>query len=125
MTGAKSKVSSAGLAKAVIHGIQEIKGEEITCLNLKNIDSAVCDYFIICHGNSHRHVSAIAESVEEEIRKKTGEKPWHREGKENAKWILLDYVDTVVHIFTKETREFYNLEDLWADAEEKEVASAY
>lgn len=110
------------LADIVIKGIKEKKGKNTTCLNLKNIHSRVCDYFIICEGDSTTHVGAIADSVEEEVRKATGEKPYRSEGYENSEWILIDYVDVVVHIFQKEIRSFYKLEALWADAEIEEHA---
>ena len=113
----QEKDNSSYLAELAIRGIQEKKGLDIVCLNLKNIDNAVTDYFIICHGTSNIQADAIANSVEDEIRKETGDKPWHKEGYENAEWILLDFVNIVVHVFQKETRAFYNLEDLWADAE--------
>lgn len=104
------------LAKAIIKGIQEKKGHNIICLNLTKINSTICDYFIICHGDSHRQVDAIASSIEEQTIKQANEKPWHREGIQNAEWVLLDYVNVVAHIFLKEKRDFYNLESLWADA---------
>jgi len=108
---------SAMLADIVIKGIQEKKGNEIVCLNLKKIHNAVCDYFIICHAESTTQVEAIANSVDFEVKKATGENPWHKEGFANAEWILIDYVNVVVHVFQKEMRDFYNLEKLWADAE--------
>ncbi len=111
------KANSAVIADAIIKGIQEKKGNEIVCLNLQGIENAVCDYFIICHGDSSTQVEAIARSIEEFVNKRTGQHPWHSEGKENAEWVLIDYVDVVVHIFQREMREFYNLEALWADAE--------
>lgn len=104
------------LVGEVIKGIQEKKGKEITCLNLGSINSTVCDYFVVCHGTSNTHVGAIAESVEEQVSKETGLKPRRREGFTNAEWILLDYLDVVVHVFQQEVREHYNIEDLWADA---------
>ena len=81
------------------------------------------NYFIICHGNTKIQVEAIAEAIEENVRQKIADKPWHKEGLENAEWILLDYVDVVVHIFQESTRSFYNLEKLWADAVIKEYES--
>ena len=105
------------LAKIAIQGIQEKKGNEIVSLDLRNIKNSVTDYFIVCHGNSRTQVEAIAKSVEEEIYKTIGENPWHREGFENAEWILLDYITVVVHVFQEEQRRFYGLEKLWADAE--------
>jgi len=114
----KNKVSDKTefLVEEVIKGIQEKKGKEITCLNLGSINSTVCDYFVVCHGTSNTHVSAIAESVEEQVTRYTGVKPRRREGLANAEWILIDYMDVVVHVFQQEVRAYYNLEDLWADA---------
>jgi ribosome-associated protein len=102
--------------QAVIKGIQDKKGINIVCLDLRNIKNAVCDWFVVCHGDSNTQVEAIADSVIEEVRKSTGEKPWHKEGTENAYWVLVDYVDVVVHVFYREAREFYGIESLWADA---------
>lgn len=119
------KDETAILADIAVKGILEKKGKNITCLNLRNISNRVCDYFIICEGDSTTQVDAIARSVEEEIRKATGEKPYHAEGFENSEWILIDYVTVVVHVFQKEIRDFYNLESLWADAEVQEFAFEY
>jgi len=118
----KKKDSSAELVDAIILAIQEKKGKEIVCLNLTKIHNAISDYFIVCEGNSTTQVSAIADSVEYEVKKQLGDRPYHSEGYQNAEWILLDYVNVVVHVFQKETRDFYNLEALWADAEITEVA---
>ncbi len=104
------------LVEEVIKGIQEKKGKKITCLNLGSIKSTVCDYFVVCHGTSSTHVSAIAESIEDQVNKHMGMKPGRREGFMNAEWILLDYLDVVVHVFQQEVREHYQIEDLWADA---------
>jgi len=121
---AKGKQSnSEKLVQSIIHGIQDKKGNGIIGLNLLNLNNSVSNYFVICHGNTKVQVEAIAESVEENVRKKLGDKPWHKEGFENAEWILLDYVDVVVHIFQESTRTFYNLEKLWADAEIKEYGN--
>lgn len=114
------KDQSLLLLEAVVEGIQEKKGENVVSLNLKKIDSSICNYFVICDANSRTQVDAIARSVEEIVRKQTGQKPYHSEGHENAEWILIDYVDVVVHLFQKEIRTFYRLEDLWADAEIKQ-----
>lgn len=111
---------SLSLAETAIKGVFEKKAENVVLLNLQKIPHAVADYFVICTGNSERQVDAISDSVEEEVKKETGEKPWHTEGRENAEWILLDYVNVVVHVFKPETREFYDLEGLWADAEVKQ-----
>lgn len=125
---AKKKVTTpplVTLVDTIIKGIEEIKGNDIVCLDLRTIKQSVCDYFIICDGSSDSQVTAIAKSVEEETRKALGEKPWHREGVQNAEWILIDYVSVVVHIFLKETRQFYNLEDLWADSKITRVETTY
>jgi ribosome-associated protein len=116
------KDETAILADIAVKGILEKKGKNITCLNLRNISNRVCDYFIICEGDSTTQVDAIARSVEDEVRKATGEKPYHTEGFENSEWVLIDYVTVVVHVFQKEIRDFYNLESLWADAEVQEFA---
>ena len=118
---AKSKQNnSEKLTQSIIQGIQEKKGYGIVRMNLSNLANSVSNYFVICHGNTKVQVEAIADAVEENVRKKIGDKPWHKEGFENAEWILLDYVDVVVHIFQENTRTFYSLEKLWADAEIKE-----
>ena len=104
------------LANVIIEGMQENKAKEIVSLNLKEIETAVCDYFIICHGTSNTHVSAIADSVIDETIKSLKDKPFNREGLGNGEWILLDYGNVVVHVFQREIREFYNIEKLWGDA---------
>ena len=105
------------LSEIIIKVIQEKKGKNILSLNLKKIHNSVTDYFIICHGTSNIQVQAISESIEDEVRKALGVKPWHIEGVQNAEWILLDYIDVVVHVFQENTRNFYNIEKLWADAD--------
>lgn len=112
----KKKKAVNPLFESILKGIEEKKGFDITALDLSAIPNAVCKQFIVCSGSSTTQVEAIADSVLEEVRKATGEKPWHVEGYENKEWILIDFVDTVVHIFQPEIREFYGLEDLWADA---------
>jgi ribosome-associated protein len=110
------------LVDAVVEGILNDKGRNISVLNLKDIHNRVCDYYIICQADSNTQVNAIAGSVEENVKKTTGERPYHSEGFQNSEWILVDYVTVVVHIFQSHIREFYNLESLWADAEVKEIA---
>ena len=105
------------LANVIIEGMQENKAKEIVSLNLKEIETAVCDYFIICHGTSNTHVSAIADSVINETIKTLKDKPFNKEGLENGEWILLDYGNVVAHIFQREIRDFYNIEKLWGDAD--------
>ncbi len=109
------------LVDAVIDGMQEIKAKKISILNLKKLDNAITDYFVICEADSSTQVNAIADSVEVTVKKKLNEKLLHKEGIENASWILLDYTDVVVHVFQSEARNFYNLEDFWADAETKKI----
>ncbi len=121
MTENKSINSTNKIIEFAIKGIHEKKGRKIVNLDLSEIGTAVCKNFIVCHGDSNRQVSAIAESVQEFIKKNTNENPWHKEGFENVDWILLDYADVVVHIFRDETRKFYNLEGLWADARIAEI----
>ena len=109
------------LADAIVNGILEVKGRNISILNIKGIHNRVCDYFIICQADSNTQVNAIAGSVEEMVKKTTGERPYRKEGFENSEWILVDYVTVVVHIFQSQIRNYYNLESLWADAEVKEI----
>jgi ribosome-associated protein len=113
------------LADAAIHGILEKKGRNVICLDLRKVSNAVCDFFIICEAESTRQVAAIADSVDFEVKKSTGENPFHTEGWENSLWILLDYVNVVIHVFESETRQFYRLESLWADGEVKEFGVEY
>ena len=105
------------LADLVIRGMQDKKASDIVVLNLKELKNAVADYFIICSANSDTQIDAIARSVEEEIEKVTGESPWQTEGRTNREWVLLDYVDVVVHVFLRDRRRFYALEELWGDAD--------
>lgn len=107
------------LINAVIEGMAEKKAQDITVLDLRNIKSAPSDYYIICHGESNKQTEAIAQSIDEIVKKTTGENPWHVEGMSNAEWVLLDYINVVAHVFQKEKRAFYAIEDLWADADIK------
>ena len=111
----KSEVSEM-LAEIIIKGMQEKKGIDIVKLNLSVIPNSITDYFVICQGSSRSQVEAIADSVQFEVKKAVGANPWHKEGRENSEWVLLDYFDVVVHIFQPEARNFYQLEKLWADA---------
>lgn len=108
---------TTSLLDAIVQGMQDKKGKNITVINLGGLEQRVADYFVICDADSGTHVSAIADSLEESAMKKTGEKPYHSEGYQNAEWILVDYVNIVAHVFMRETREFYNIEALWADGE--------
>ncbi len=116
MTKKKELKVSEILSDVVIKGLQELKGENIVNVDLSNIENAVCGNFIICTGTSSTHVSALAGSVEKEVRTALNDKPWKTEGFGNSEWVILDYVNTVVHVFQEEARNFYNLDGLWADA---------
>ena len=105
------------LTELVVRGMQDKKASDIVVLNLKQLKNAVADYFIICSANSDTQIDAVARSVEEEIEKVTGESPWQTEGRTNREWVLLDYVDVVVHVFLRDRRKFYALEELWGDAD--------
>ena len=122
---AKVKDQSKQLADLVVSGMQEKKAEEIVSLDLRNLKNAVADYFVICHAESRPQIEAIARSVEEVVQRNSNDKPYHKEGFENAEWILLDYVNVVVHIFNHEKRDFYGIERLWADADIKRIAGNY
>ena len=104
------------LITEIVRGIEEIKGQDIEILDLREIENTVCDYFVICNGTSNTQVNAIVNSVQKTVSKAIQEKPWHFEGSNNAEWVLLDYVHVVVHVFQKQIREFYNIEGLWGDA---------
>jgi ribosome-associated protein len=113
------------LRDLIVEGMQEKKAKEIVCIDMRNIKNAVTDFFVICHADSKAHIDAIAKSVEEFVFKKQKEDPYHKEGKGNSEWILLDYFNVVAHVFRQEQREFYGLERLWADAEIQRIASNY
>lgn len=113
----KPEASSELVKKFVVEGLQEIKGENITVLDLREIENAVTDFFIIAEGNSNTQVNSLADSVHKVVRENVGDKPWHIEGRDNSEWVLMDYVTVVVHVFQKGIREFYDLEGLWGDAE--------
>lgn len=112
------------LSQLIIHGMQEKKGNDIVRLDLRNINSSVSDYFVICHAESSTQIRAIADSVEEEVFKGSQQRPWKVEGYTHGDWILLDYVDVVVHVFKTEKRQYYGIEDLWGDAEFESYKSA-
>ncbi|MBB1138498.1 MULTISPECIES: ribosome silencing factor [Myroides] len=118
-------INNDELIANIIKGIEAVKGENTTILDLREIDNTPCDYFIICDGNSNTQVNAIAGSVQKIVSKELHDKPWHVEGEINAEWILMDYVNVVVHVFQKSIREFYNLESLWGDAKITNINSQY
>ncbi|WP_138993843.1 ribosome silencing factor [Larkinella sp. C7] len=118
-------LSSEELCKLVVKGMQEKKAVDIVVMDLRDVKNAISDYFVICSGTSDTQIDAIADSVEEEVFKASKINPWHEEGKMNREWILLDYVDVVVHVFKKERRVFYDLEQLWGDAEIHHVEETF
>jgi ribosome-associated protein len=124
MVKKKNANLSTYLSEIAVQGIQEKKGNDIVRLDLRELGSSVSDYFVICNADSSTQVKAIADSVEDEIYKLTKTHPWRKEGLDNAEWIILDYLDIVVHIFRTEKRDFYGIEDLWGDAEATTYKSA-
>jgi len=104
------------LISNIIEGIKNLKGNEIVTLDLRKIDQTITDYFVICEGDSMVHVNSISESIKREVKSNIGEDPLHVDGKLNRQWIILDYSNVVVHVFLKEWRSFYKLEELWGDA---------
>ncbi|MDA8948013.1 ribosome silencing factor [Flavobacteriaceae bacterium] len=122
---ANKKESTIQLIEEIILGIENVKGENINQLDLRELDNTPCDYFIVCSGNSNTQVSAIVNSVLKTVSKALHEKPFHTEGLDNAEWVLIDYVNVVVHVFQNQIREYYNIEELWGDAESTQIASNY
>ncbi|NJB70704.1 ribosome-associated protein [Saonia flava] len=120
----KTKASADELIALILHGIEEVKGNDINLLDLREIENTVCDYFIICNGTSNTHVNAIVNSIQKTVSKAIQDKPWHVEGSENAEWVLMDYVNVVVHVFQKHIREFYDIEALWGDAKVTQIESS-
>lgn len=122
---AKKEASNDILIANIIKGIEEVKGKDISILDLREIENTVCDYFIICSGTSNTQVNAIANSVQKIVSKSIKDKPWHVEGAETAEWILMDYVNVVVHVFQTPIRNFYDIEGLWGDAKITEIETNY
>ena len=116
MPKAKKSSESEILCQTIVDGMQENKAKDIVILDLRHLTSAVCDFFVICSGDSNTHVDGISNAITRYSRKTLQEKPWHIEGKNNSEWILLDYINVVGHIFYKDARSFFQLEELWADA---------
>ena len=112
-----TELTTEQLRDLVVKGMQEKKAQDIVVMDLRNVKNAISDYFVICSGSSDTQIDAIAGSIEEEILKISRVFPSNREGKMNREWILLDYMDVVVHVFKKDRRAFYDLEQLWGDAE--------
>ena len=117
--------NASSLIDEIIKGIENVKGEEIQVMDLNNIENTPCKYFIICSGNSNTQVLAIVNSILKKVSKKIKEKPFHTEGSDVAEWVLIDYVNIVVHVFQKQIREYYNIEELWGDAKTTLITSNY
>lgn len=122
---AKEKYNTDQLIAAILEGIENVKGEEINLLDLREIENTVCDYFIICSGSSNTQVNAIVSSIQKVVSKTLKEKPWHVEGTDNAEWVLVDYVNIVVHVFQKQIRDYYDIESLWGDAKTTTIETNY
>jgi ribosome-associated protein len=108
--------STDDLLASIIKGIEDVKGLDIDILDLRGIENSVCDYFVICNGNSNTQVNAIIGSIQKGVSKELKDKPWQVEGADVGEWVLMDYVNIVVHVFQKHIREYYNIESLWGDA---------
>ena len=108
------------IIKTIIAAIQEKKGENIISLDLRKINEAVADFFIICEASSSPQVRAIADNVEDRVKEKCEENPYHHEGFQKLQWVLIDYVNVVVHVMHPESRKFYSLEEMWSDAPAQE-----
>lgn len=122
---AKKDSNADQLITTILSGIEDVKGKDINILDLRDIENTVCDYFIICEGTSNTQVNAIVNSIQKKVSKELKDKPWHIEGKDNAEWVLMDYVNVVVHVFQKHIREYYDIESLWGDAKTTIVETKY
>ncbi|WP_346882763.1 ribosome silencing factor [uncultured Algibacter sp.] len=122
---AKEKISADQLISVIISGIEDVKGKEINILDLRDIENTVCDYFIICEGTSNTQVNAIVNSIQKKVSKTLKDNPWHTEGLDNSEWVLIDYVNVVVHVFQKHIREYYDIESLWGDAKTTIIETSY
>ena len=115
------KVDNQTIINCIVDSILDGKGEDVKILDLRGIENAFCEYFIICSGNSNTHVASMASNIERKVRNETKQKPWHVEGTENAQWVLMDYTNIIVHVCQKQYREYYDLESLWGDAKETTI----
>ena len=122
---ANKKERETQLVDEIILGIENVKGENIHQLDLRELDNTPCDFFIVCSGNSNTQVSAIVNSVQKTVSKALHEKPFHTEGLDNAEWVLIDYVSVVVHVFQNQIRDYYNIEELWGDEKSTQIAANY
>lgn len=113
------------LITVILGGIEDVKGKDIRILDLRELENTVCDYFIICEGTSNTQVNAIVNSVQKKVSKELKDHPWHIEGNDNAEWVLMDYVNVVVHVFQKHIRHYYDIESLWGDAKTTVIETSY
>ncbi|MFB0905067.1 MAG: ribosome silencing factor [Nonlabens sp.] len=121
----KEKVSTDSLITQIVAGIEDVKGNNITILDLRELENTVTSYFIICNGSSNTQVNAIVNAVQRKVSKELRENAWHIEGTGQGEWVLMDYVNVVVHVFQKQIREYYDLEELWGDAKSTVIESTY
>lgn len=124
MARKRKQTPAEKLVQAIVAGMQEKKGQDIVIMDLRNARNAVADYFVICSGSSDKQLAALTDSIEEEVDKAIGESPWHREGRQNKEWMLMDYINVVAHVLRKDKRAHYALEKLWGDAEIEHVEDA-
>ena len=124
MARKRKQTPAEKLVQAIVAGMQEKKGQDIVIMDLRNARNAVADYFVICSGSSDKQLAALTDSIEEEVEKAIGESPWHREGRQNKEWMLMDYINVVAHVLRKDKRAHYALEKLWGDAEIEHVEDA-
>lgn len=122
---AKENTNADLLITTILSGIEDVKGKEITILDLRDIENTVCDYFIICEGTSNTQINAIVNSIQRKVSKELKDNPWHVEGSDNAEWVLIDYVNVVVHVFQKHIRQYYDIESLWGDAKTTMIETSY
>ena len=116
-------VENEQIVNKIVEGIQERKGERIVVVDMSDLQEAPCSYFVICEGNSKVHVGAIAQSIKDWVRDEVKVKPYAIDGLENSEWIAMDYGQIIVHVFQRASREFYDIEHLWEDAELTEIES--
>ena len=121
----KPKFNEDALISNIVLGIDNVKGIDVSLLDLRDIENTVCSYFVVCTGSSNTHINAIVSAIKKTVSKELKEKPFHTEGNDNAEWVLIDYVNVVVHVFQKQTRDYYNIEELWGDAKTTKIASNY
>lgn len=122
---AKKDNNADQLITTILGGIEDVKGKDIKILDLRALENTVCDYFIICEGTSNTQVNAIVNSVQRKVSKELKDHPWHIEGSDNAEWVLMDYVNVVVHVFQKHIRHYYDIESLWGDAKTTVIETSY